>query len=627
MKKSLICILCLLLLLVVMCACSGEKNTATTADVTTKAPDGTTAITTTPTVTTLYPDDPDFIKIAIEGKSKYKIITCENPSEKESRLANNLSKRLEVKYEVLVSNAKDTEAEVSDYEILIGETNRPETAKAKEMLADGDYVIVVIDEKLVVYSKNEEAYGIISDILFEFIGKEGCFVSRDYNRIREYKFFEETEYVVESGKTLSFDLTMESRSSNAEFYFGVRDENAASGVNGYALRITSESISFYRQGENREILASVKTVAEVGEKYPVRFDFDGEYLRVYYVTVPEGYEPWPEFELNLGNVEGMKFFYTETSGLGAIVENISLTDYVSDISEETITYQNLIVKGAPDPEVFEHEGVYYLIGTGNKYPVYKSTDLINWTYVGKALPEVSWEGTFGYWWAPDVEYINGKFYMCVSLSASMFGFAVSDKPEGPYTCVGESFGGEIIDGNLFIDDDGKVYLYFTAWGNRTYGIYVVEMEDDYVTPKWETEKLIMTPTESWEKDQGSVVEGAYMLKHEGKYYLLYSGSNYVGDYALGYAVSDKPNGGFKKAKENPILKGTADVKGVGHVSVVLAPDKETYVMFYHRHVSDTQVDPRDVCIDPMRFVKNEDGSYRIEVYGPTTSKRPAIWLN
>jgi GH43 family beta-xylosidase len=606
-----------------MCACSGEKNTATTADVTTKAPDGTTVITTTPTVTTLYPDDPEKLVIALPGMTKYSVVSTESKGAKLSKLVSDLTRRVDTKYGITVNKLVDTASEPGKYEIIIGDTTREETKKAKELLGDNDYVITVIENKLVIYSKIDEAYSAITDIVIDFVQNDSFAISRDFSRIKKYKALEETDITLESGKTLSLDLALEHKSSVAEFYLTAGSEGADS----YTIKLTDDTLSFFREGEKRETLASVGVVATVGKSYPLRLDFDGEYIRVFYVTVPEGYEPWPEFELNIGNVSDLKLSYCETSGHGAVIDNLKLADYVSDITEGTITYQNLVVKGAPDPEVFDHEGVYYLIGTGSKYPVYKSTDLINWTYVGKALPEVSWQGTFGYWWAPDVEYINGKFYMCVSLAANMFGFAVSDKPEGPYTCVGESFGGEIIDGNLFIDDDGKVYLYFTAWGNRTYGIYVVEMEDDYVTPKWETEKLIMTPTESWEKDQGSVVEGAYMLKHEGKYYLLYSGSNYVGDYALGYAVSDKPNGGFKKAKENPILKGTADVKGVGHVSVVLAPDKETYVMFYHRHVSDTQVDPRDVCIDPMRFVKNEDGSYRIEVYGPTTSKRPAIWLN
>ena len=111
-----------------------------------------------------------------------------------------------------------------------------------------------------------------------------------------------------------------------------------------------------------------------------------------------------------------------------------------------------------------------------------------------------------------------------------------------------------------------------------------------------------------------------MLKKEGVYYLVYSGSHFQADYAVGYATSDKPLEGFVKSANNPILRGTADTRGTGHCSIIETPTGGM-VMVYHVHNTPLAVQPRHVAIDPVRFVKTADG-YRLEVCGPTTSDRP-----
>ena len=218
--------------------------------------------------------------------------------------------------------------------------------------------------------------------------------------------------------------------------------------------------------------------------------------------------------------------------------------------------------------------------------------------------------------------------MSVSMGEAGFGIAISDSPTGPFVCAGDMpFLTKTIDGHIFVDDDGKIYLYYTSWcDGRKYGIWGVEMQSDCLTPKWETEKLIFTPTEPWEKtmDMGGVVEAPYMLKKDGTYYLVYSGSHYMAEYAVGYATSKNPLEGFKKNADNPILVGTADTRGTGHCSIVTSPSGKM-AMVYHVHNTTTSVQPRHVAIDAVRFVPTDNG-YRLEVYGPTTSKRPTELL-
>lgn len=307
-----------------------------------------------------------------------------------------------------------------------------------------------------------------------------------------------------------------------------------------------------------------------------------------------------------------------------MVEDLRLIDYSCDVSGEK-AYQNVILQGYADPDIIYHDGYYYMYVTSTGYLVYRSADLVSWECLGKSMPECSWDINTQYQWAPDVEYINGKFYMVVTYGEAGFGIAVSDKPEGPFVCATEKpMLEKTIDGNLFVDEDGRIYLYYTSWYNkRTYGIWGVELCDDCVTPKWETERLLIKADKPWESslNMGGVVEAPFMMKKDGIYYLVYSGSHYQANYAVGYATSSSPLGTFTKSESSPILYRTNDVRGPGHCSVVDTPDGRLF-MVYHVHASATSVHPRNVAIDPIRFVRLADGSYRIEAYGPTTSKIP-----
>jgi GH43 family beta-xylosidase len=410
---------------------------------------------------------------------------------------------------------------------------------------------------------------------------------------------------------LSFTASLNNKVSHIEIRFG----------DSYVIGIDKNGVGLYTQEKKRTELAYKIIPSEIGKTYDVFCHFDGEYLRAYLNDPESGLEPWYAFELQTYDLKG-EVRVGETTGYGAelsapVIETKSL-------ATDGKTYQNNVIQNAADPDIIYHDGYYYMYVTGDKYPVYRSADLAKWDYVGASLPEVSWNIDKRYMWAPDVEYIGGKFYMAVSMGEAGFGIAVADKPEGPFVCAGDMpFLTKTIDGHIFVDDDGKIYLYYTSWcDGRAYGIWGLEMESDCLTPKWETEKLIFTPTEDWEKtmNRGGVVEAPYMLKKEGVYYLVYSGSHFEADYAVGYATSTNPLEGFKKSEHNPILRGTADTRGTGHCSII-----ETHtggmVMVYHTHNTPTTVQPRHVAIDPVRFVKTADG-YRLEVCGPTTSKVP-----
>lgn len=508
-----------------------------------------------------------------------------------------------------ISYLPDATTPERECEILIGETNRPESQEVLAERGENDIIIAVINKKIVLWASNDNLY---EAVMFRLVNAmtDGELPS-DLYIAQNTTALNKISDGFPKDSALSFTAALNYKTSHIEIRFG----------DSYVIVIDKNGVGLYTQEKKRTELAYKIIPSEIGKTYDVLCHFDGEYLRAYLSDPESGLEPWYAFELQTYDLKG-EVRVGETTGYGA--ELSSPVIETKSLATDGKTYQNNVIQNAADPDIIYHDGYYYMYVTGDKYPVYRSADLAKWDYVGVALPEVSWNIDKRYMWAPDVEYIGGKFYMAVSMGEAGFGIAVADKPEGPFVCAGDMpFLTKTIDGHIFVDEDGRIYLYYTSWcDGRAYGIWGVEMESDCLTPKWETEKLIFTPTEPWENTmkRGGVVEAPYMLKKEGVYYLVYSGSHFEADYAVGYATSTSPLEGFVKSANNPILRGTADTRGTGHCSII-----ETHtggmVMVYHTHNTPTTVQPRHVAIDPVRFVKTADG-YRLEVCGPTTSKIP-----
>ena len=108
-----------------------------------------------------------------------------------------------------------------------------------------------------------------------------------------------------------------------------------------------------------------------------------------------------------------------------------------------VSFSNPIVgKQLPDPTIIHAaDGNFYLYVTkqDNIYiPIYKSTNMTQWTYAGAAfLQKPNWQPDTRLW-APDINYINGKYVLYYTLGHwdlpknSCIGVAVSDSPVGPF---------------------------------------------------------------------------------------------------------------------------------------------------------------------------------------------------
>lgn len=186
-------------------------------------------------------------------------------------------------------------------------------------------------------------------------------------------------------------------------------------------------------------------------------------------------------------------------------------------------YRNPIRSGFfPDPSICRVGDDYYMANSSFIFfpciPISHSKDLIHWEIIGHAITDPNWagldelDGGRGYW-APDISYYNGKFYIAATYRLNDTGpvyrrqiVVSSDKPQGPYSepvFIDE----DGIDPGLFNDDDGRRYMLL----NR--GARIFELD------KTGTRK-ISDATLLYYGSNKRAPEGPHIYKKDGYYYLL-----------------------------------------------------------------------------------------------------------
>lgn len=246
---------------------------------------------------------------------------------------------------------------------------------------------------------------------------------------------------------------------------------------------------------------------------------------------------------------------------------------------------------------------------------FSSPDLVHWTKHPHVLDveNVAWAAYAV--WAPSAIEHKGKYYLFFGANdiksneqVGGIGVAVSDRPEGPFKdALGKPLIGEIrngaqpIDQMVFKDDDGQIYMYYGGWRHAN----VVKLAPDLLGvvpfPDGQTYKEI-TPDPAY-------VEGSFMAKRKGMYYLMWSEGEWTGpDYSVAYAMSTSPYGPFKRIGK--ILQQDGKIaRGAGHHSVVNIPGTDDWYIAYHRRpLDDKDGHHREMAIERLFF--NEDGTIR-----------------
>ena len=271
-----------------------------------------------------------------------------------------------------------------------------------------------------------------------------------------------------------------------------------------------------------------------------------------------------------------------------------------------------------DPFIMLFEGKYYAYGTfaENGIQVLVSEDLKEWEIAdvkdGLALRK---EDVWGdrWFWAPEVYAVGERFYMYYTADEHIC-VAIADSPLGPFRQNEKKpmvAGEKMIDSSLFIDEDGKPYLFFVRFNDGN-NVWVAELEDDYMTIKTETMRPCIHVSQAWEEVWPRVNEGSYVLKHNGLYYMTYSGNSFESPfYGIGCATATDIMGEWTKYQENPILQKPGNLQGVGH-SAMFRDKKGRLRIVYHAHKDKEHIHPRGMYIGKVYFEK-VDGIDRMRI--------------
>lgn len=280
--------------------------------------------------------------------------------------------------------------------------------------------------------------------------------------------------------------------------------------------------------------------------------------------------------------------------------NVDYT-YMIYNSDKDISYRS----GA-DPAVVEFRGEYYMFVT-RSHGYWHSTDLQNWSFIPAPA---NWypQGCN----APAAHnYKDSLLYVCGDPSGSMSVLYTDDPKKGNWKGV-PAILHDLQDPDLFIDDDGKAYMF---WGSsNVFPIRGIELDRNHrFLPKGEKKELfgLDLANHGWERfgenhvsdsDLGGFIEGPWMTKHNGKYYLQYgSPGTEFNVYGDGVYVADHPMDPYTYQKHNPVsYKPGGFMNGAGHGSSVLGPDS-TYWHFASMSLSINVNWERRLCMFPMGF--------------------------
>lgn len=209
--------------------------------------------------------------------------------------------------------------------------------------------------------------------------------------------------------------------------------------------------------------------------------------------------------------------------------------------------------------------------------------------------------------APDVVEKDGKYYLYAYIINRKGCVAVSDRPEGPFKYLSDYVydvsddiccNGWFIDPSVFVDDDGRVYIYcgfelsFLAEIDPV-NMYSVKNAKEHFIP------CKITEEGGFDSEEKLFYEGASMRKIGSTYYMIYSPKR---GSRLAYATSDSPKGPF--TYRGYIVDNGVDYPGGNNHGSIACINGQWYI-FYHRMTNGTIMSRRG-CAERIEILP--DGS-------------------
>lgn len=276
-------------------------------------------------------------------------------------------------------------------------------------------------------------------------------------------------------------------------------------------------------------------------------------------------------------------------------------------------------------------GTYYLFATGRGIDVWSSKDMQRWTRqkpVFDSPPPWTVEAvpTFkGHFWAPDISYYNGAYYLYYSVSAfgkntSCIGVATNatlDRTDPRFKWVDcgkvvQSVPGvnnwNAIDPNLIEDTDGTPYLMFGSfWG----GLQLARLTPDRLRVAESVDKFLNVASRKTDSGAGNppapegnppdaggnAIEAPFVFKR-GDWFYLFASIDYCcrgakSDYKMIVGRARVVTGPYQDKEGKPLLRSGGTVLlagdehwyGVGH-NAVCTFDGVDYLIFHGYDAAD-----------------------------------------
>jgi arabinan endo-1,5-alpha-L-arabinosidase len=323
------------------------------------------------------------------------------------------------------------------------------------------------------------------------------------------------------------------------------------------------------------------------------------------------------------------------------------------------TYANPVLDADfPDPAVLKApDGFYYAYATQTEregrmvnVQAARSRDLVRWEYLGEALPaKPPWASKTQDFWAPHVALHDGLYYLYYSAKPDAaltddkkglcLAVATAERPQGPFADKGEPLqcGSGFVNIDPMSYDDPATGNRLLYWGSGFGPIKVQELAADRKSFAPGSRPIDLLPVVENDPDEyQKLIEGAWVVRRGGYYYLFYSGNNCCGPnahYAVMVARSRSATGPFETmaaatgSRNSVILEQRGIWVAPGHNSLIEDAKGDLWMLYHAVDRNRPRTKPTDdvntrriMLIDRIVW---EDGWPRLEGDGPSEGPRPA----
>ncbi|WP_157497212.1 family 43 glycosylhydrolase [Hahella ganghwensis] len=304
------------------------------------------------------------------------------------------------------------------------------------------------------------------------------------------------------------------------------------------------------------------------------------------------------------------------------------------------TFLNPVIEQRADPWIYKHaDGFYYFTASVPEYNRIvirraRSIEELANTHEHTVWWQPSTGPMSGFVWAPELHYIDGRWYLYYAASESddlwdiriyVLANSSPNPTDGTWVSKGELEVNDLgnpasffaLDATTFEHQGSRYLIWAQKPPSQESHLYIARMLNPWTIDR-STQALIAYPKYDWEKRGYNVNEGPAVLKRNGRIFVSYSASATDRNYAMGLLTVDENanlliSSSWRKSPV-PVFESNARTHqyGPGHNSFTTSQNGKKDILIYHAR--DYAEIPGNSLYDPNRhmrakvFTWNEDGT-------------------